>query len=128
MSSEQTYIPGTCNIGPNEIKRRRQAAYFGLILTIIVAVILLTTHVSHLVRLAIVIPAMIFATGLVQSSKKFCLAFGLAGIFNFGQLGSTNSVESAADRKADRRTALGILMQSFVIALLLTAIFELIPS
>jgi len=70
---------------------------------------------------------MVFAVGLVQSSKKFCLAFGLAGLFNFGDLGSLDKVSVKADRRADRKTALGILAQSFVIAFLITSIVVLLP-
>ena len=122
-----SYIPGTCNIGPKEIARRKQAAYLGLFLTLITAVALLVSHSSHLARTLLIIPAMVFAVGLVQSNRKFCLAFGLAGLFNFGDLGSSDKVASKADRQADRKTALGILAQSFVIAFLITSIVVLLP-
>jgi hypothetical protein len=127
MSVEQEYIPGICNIGPAEIARRKQAAYIGALLTIVTTIALLSTHSSHIVRLVALAPTMIFATGLVQSAKRFCLAFGLLGVFNFGTLGKTQSVEAKAARAADRKTAIGILLQSFVIAFLMTAIIELLP-
>ena len=122
MSSELTYIPGTCNIGPSEIKRRQSVAYLGAVLTIITTIALLAAHTSHLSHIAVFIPAMIFSVGLVQSTKKFCFAFGLIGVFNLGALGKVERVGSKEARAADRTMALVILFQSTVIAFLISAI------
>jgi len=63
----------------------------------------------------------------VQSRKKFCLAYGLAGTFNFGKLGQISKVQSSEDKKADRKTAVSILLQSVAVAALITAVFFLLP-
>lgn len=125
MSAE--YIPGSCNIGNGEIRRRQAVAIFGLFLTSFSAVTILATDQSRNSRLSIFVPALIFAIGFVQSRKKFCLAYGLAGTFNFGKLGQISKVQSTEDRKADRKTAVLILFQSAALAALITGVFFALP-
>ena len=125
MSSE--YIPGSCNIGTGEIRRRQAVALFGLFLTISSITTLLATDSNKSARLSIFIPAMIFSVGFIQSRSKFCLAYGLAGTFNFDRLGKISKVGSAADRMADRKTAVLILIKSVALAALITAVFFVIP-
>lgn len=125
MSAE--YIPGSCNIGNGEVRRRQAVAIFGLFLTTFSAVTILATDQSRNSRLSIFVPALIFAIGYVQSRKKFCLAYGLAGTFNFGKLGQISKVQSTEDRKADRKTAVLILFQSAALAALITAVFFAVP-
>ncbi|MEY4678006.1 MAG: hypothetical protein RI992_721, partial [Actinomycetota bacterium] len=121
------YIPGTCNIGNGEVRRRQAVAIFGLFLTSFSAITILATDQSRNSRLSIFVPALIFAIGFVQSRKKFCLAYGLAGTFNFGKLGQISKVQSTEDRKADRKTAVLILFQSAALAALITAVFFALP-
>ena len=125
MSS--AYVPGTCNIGQGEVKRRQAVAIFGLILMVISAAGIFATDQDSGARLSIFIPALIFSIGFVQSRKKFCLAYGLAGTFNFGKLGQISKVQSPEDKKADRKTAVFILFQSIALAGLITAIFFVLP-
>ncbi len=117
------YIPGTCNIGKGEIRRRQLVALIGLFLTITVGIGLFLNEDSNPPRFFIFIPALVFSIGLVQSRKKFCLAYGFAGTFNFGKLGSVSRVASAEARKADQRMALKILGQSILLALVITILF-----
>ena len=125
MSSE--YVPGSCNIGTGEIRRRQAVALFGLFLTIFSITTLLATDSNKSARLSIFIPAMIFSVGFIQSRSKFCLAYGLAGTFNFDRLGKISKVGSAADRTADRKTAVLILIKSVALAALITVVFFVIP-
>ena len=125
MSNE--YIAGACNIGKGEIRRRQFVALIGAAITTTTAITLFTTDQSKAARLSIFIPAMIFAIGFVQSRKKFCLAYGLAGTFNFGSLGDVKRVQSTEDRKADRKTALSILAQSAMLAVAITAVVFALP-
>jgi hypothetical protein len=125
VSSE--YIPGTCNIGKGEIRQRQVVALFGIFLTISSATALLATDQSRTSRISIFIPALVFSIGFVQSRSKFCLAYGLAGTFNFERLGKITKVQSAEDRKADRKTAIAILLKSAALAALITAVFFVLP-
>lgn len=125
MSSD--YVAGTCNIGKGEIRRRQAVALFGLFLMIASVTTLLTTDQNKSARLSIFIPAMIFAVGFIQSRKKFCLAYGFAGTFNFGKLGQISKVQSDQDKKADRKTAISIFAQSALLAAAITLIVFILP-
>ena len=121
------YIPGTCNIGKGEVRRRQLVAIFGLFLTTFSAATIIATDQSKNSRLSIFLPALIFSIGFVQSRRKFCLAYGLAGTFNFGKLGQISKVQSNEDRKSDRKTAVSILLQSAALAAFITAVFFVLP-
>jgi hypothetical protein len=121
------YIPGTCNIGKGEIRQRQIVALFGIFLTIFSATALLATDQARTSRLSLFVPALVFSIGFVQSRSKFCLAYGLAGTFNFERLGKITKVQSAEDRKADRKTAIVILLKSAALAAIITAVFFALP-
>ena len=125
MSSE--YVAGSCNIGKGEIRRRQTIALIGLFLIFFSASTILGTEQPRSVRLSIFLPAMIFSVGLIQARKKFCLAYGLAGTFNFGRLGSITKVQSEQDKKADRKTAINIFVQSALLAGAITLVFFALP-
>lgn len=127
MSADQ-YTAGVCNIGPSEIKRRQSVAVLGAILTIITAILLIANVKSHSARLVSFIPAMIFAVGWIQSRRKFCLAFGLMGTFNFGKAGNLSKVQSPDDKAADRNTALSILTQAIILAIAITGLIYFWPA
>jgi len=125
VSSE--YIAGSCNIGKGEIRRRQTVALVGLFLVFFSASTIIGTEQSRFARLSIFLPAMIFAVGFIQARKKFCLAYGFAGTFNFGKLGSISKVQSEVDKKADRKTAIKIFVQSALLAVAITAVFFALP-
>lgn len=122
-----TYVPGTCNLGKAEIRRRQFVALLGLIFTISSFVGLVAAGANQAARFSLFIPLLVFSIGFVQSRKRFCLAYGLMGTFNLGKLGDLSRVQSAEDRKADRKTALSILLQSAVLAAALTLVLVAIP-
>ena len=121
------YIPGTCNIGGDELRSRRIVAAVGLVLSLSALIIFIATDVSQSARLGIFIPLLVMSIGWVQSRKKFCLAYGFAGTFNFGKLGQLSRVSDPIARAADRRTALMIFAQSTLYAAVLTALVVALP-
>ena len=125
--STTDYIPGTCNIGRGEIRRRQIVALVGLALSVSSLVTLLSTNTPRGARLGLFVPLAIASIGWVQSRKKFCLAYGFMGTFNFGKLGQLSRVSDGANRAADRKTALSILIQATAYAAIATAIIYLLP-
>jgi hypothetical protein len=125
--SQQGYIPGSCNLGEGEISRRRMVAALGLFLSVSALVSFISTGASREARIAIFIPLLVMSIGWVQSRKKFCLAYGFAGTFNFGKMGELSRVSDPADRAADRKTALGILGKSALYAAALTLLVVALP-
>ncbi|ASY27436.1 hypothetical protein PHILAsVB114_01950 [Candidatus Planktophila limnetica] len=126
MSTAQ-YIPGSCNIGKGEIRQRQIVALIGLAISISSLIALISTSAPRGARLGIFIPLAVASIGWVQSRKKFCLAYGFMGTFNFGKLGQLSKVADSASRAADRKTALSILIQSGAYAVVGTAIIYLLP-
>jgi hypothetical protein len=121
------YIPGTCNIGKSEIRRRQSVAILGGIATILGTISIGNKYTSHAPRLWLFIPALVFSIGWIQSRKKFCLAYGYMGVFNFNSGRSTNKVISQEDLAADRATAFSILTQAIVLAFAITGLIYFLP-
>jgi hypothetical protein len=123
-----TYQAGVCNIGGAEVARRRQVAIFGGVIFLALALYSIIQNFSPIATLVLIAPASIFAIGFVQSRKRFCLAYGLMGTFNFQKLGSITKVEDKAALAADRKMAFQIIVQSMGLALILTSIIALVNS
>ena len=121
------YIPGSCNIGKGEIRRRQSVALVGLISSFFMLLAFSVTATPIQIRLLIFLPLLVASVGFVQSRSKFCLAYGFAGTFNIGKLGDIKRVASKEDRKADRVTALKILGKSFLLATVATAVVLVLP-
>jgi hypothetical protein len=126
MNSD-TYIAGSCNIGKGEIRRRQLVALIGLVLSVFTLVGFITAGTEPSLRLGIFIPLSVASIGWVQSRKKFCLAYGFMGTFNFGKLGQLSRVSDKESLAADRKTALTILAQSLSLSATLTLLIYLLP-
>ena len=121
-----TYIPGTCNLGKAEVRSRQVVALVGLVASLILATGLIASSAPQASGLTLFAPLMVFAVGFIQSRRKFCLAYGLAGTFNLGKLGQISKVANPEDKAADRKTALSILGQATALALGLTTAITLL--
>jgi len=124
---EFEYIPGSCNIGKGEVRRRQLVALVGLFFSISTLLAFNTVDAPAEIRLGIFFPLMVASVGFVQSRSKFCLAYGFAGTFNVGKMGDIKRVTSKEDRAADRKTALAILGKSLLLAALATAVVLVLP-
>ena len=123
----QEYVAGSCNIGKGEVRRRQVVALAGAVISVISLIGLIGTDATQSARLTLFFPLMVFAIGFIQSRKKFCLAYGFMGTFNFGKLGQISRVSDPIAKKADRKTAITILAQSVLLALGLTLATFLLP-
>jgi hypothetical protein len=113
-----TYIPGVCNIGPQEIQMRQRAGWLGVIATILIGALLFWLQSPGWTRLVLFFPAFIAASGFIQAQMHFCVAFASRGLFNMDKaVGVTESVEKAEFRKADQKKAVLIWTYSLLIAL-----------
>lgn len=111
------YRPGVCNIGPEEIARRRRAGHLGVIATLITLAALVAIDAPPLARLLVALPAAGAATGYLQAWLKFCAGFGSAGVFNFGPLGRTVKIEDAEARRRDRMRSMQIFLGALAIGI-----------
>lgn len=101
-----SYAAGACNIGPDEIARRRRGGLTVVLIAVAIAVVLLAIGAPAWTRLLVFPPLAAGLISLEQVRRRFCVGFAMAGIRNFGPLGTPDRVADAGDRAADRRAAL----------------------
>lgn len=113
--SENTYIPGVCNIGPSEINRRKSK------LKLAVALLLLSTIGYFMLALPAISFSIVacFATYMFilifQLRQKFCIVFGWKSIYNFNDLKSRKEkVNEEAWRALDKKQTLKIVFYSLL--------------
>lgn len=125
--SSSSYVAGSCNIGKGEVRRRQIVALIGLALSVLAFLGFIATSAPASARTSIFVPFAVMFIGWVQSRKKFCLAYGFMGTFNFGKLGDISRVADKASKAADRKTATKILAEALLYAAIATAIVAAIP-
>ena len=121
------YRAGACNIGPEEIARRRRGGLTGVGIAVAIGIGLVAIGAPSWTRV-LVFPFL--AGGLVsleQVRRRFCVGFAMAGLRNFGPLGEPDKVVDTAERAADRRAALVMTAYMSAIAAVITALFVLLP-
>lgn len=121
------YRAGACNIGPAEIARRRRAGYAGVAAAVVLGVALLVLDAPTTARLLVGIPLAGGAMGFLQARLRFCAGFGMAGVSNFGALGSVERVEDAEARRADRMKAFRISLAAAAIGGVGALAFAFLP-
>jgi hypothetical protein len=114
MTDTNNYIPGVCNIGNEEIRRRNQVGIAGLIITVILYSLFVYLDASKGVRFLIFIPALLSATGFLQARMRFCVYYGLAAMFNFDSLGKSSKVEDDEFIKKDKKKARQIIYSAVI--------------
>lgn len=117
-AQRQEYIPGVCNIGPEERMRRIRGGWAGLIVTLALECLFIIFRVGAHWQLILFLPAAVGATGFLQAAFHFCAAFGFSGVFNFtADVGKTVTVEQAEFRRKDRAKALQIVTYAILIGI-----------
>jgi len=122
------YVAGACNIGPWEVRRRRLSAIAAFGAAALLLAILVATDAPPLLRLALVLPLWGGSVAWLQARRRFCVAFAMAGLANFGDgEGSRRSVVDPAQRELDRRATAVLLRDAFLLAIVPTAIAVVLP-
>src|SRR4030067_3098319 len=118
INMDNKSVPGVCNIGDAEIRRRKRIGWTWLLTSLIILPVLLLPGVPHGWRLILAFTSMVSATGFLQARMHFCAYFAALGIFNFGDdFSKKESVEKAEFRQKDRRKALQIIAYSAMIGI-----------
>ena len=121
------YEPGACNIGPAEVHRRRGVGHVGLAAAVALLAGLVVLDAPTAMRLLVILPATLSASGYLQARLRFCANYGWRGIFNVGEIGDDGQVVDRAARAADRRLALRIGLGSLGIGLAAGMVALLFP-
>ncbi|HUG47181.1 MAG TPA: hypothetical protein VMP67_02090 [Candidatus Limnocylindria bacterium] len=122
-----SYRAGVCNIGRDEIARRRRAGHVGLALTLGGCVVLLGIGAPPLSRIVLALPAAVAASGYLQARLKFCAGFGSRGIFNFDTVGQSEQVVDEEARRRDRAKATQIGLASLAIGVAVGVVAVALP-
>lgn len=125
---EETYIPGTCNIGDKEIAHRKAPLKYSLIVCAVLIAFIQLAGLSKGWRLLLFIPASIVAITFQQCYFKFCVSFGLRGLYNFGEVGKLNTVEQANDAKKDRAKTWQMIGLAVLFGILTTVAYYFLPE
>jgi hypothetical protein len=111
------YVPGTCNIGPEEIALRRRAGHVGLAVTAALGAALVRSNLHPAWRLALALPAAGAASGYLQARQRFCANYGFRGLYNFDTRGHEQPVPLSDAQAEDRRRSIQIATSSAAIGL-----------
>lgn len=121
------YRPGVCNIGPEEISRRRRGAWIAGLATVVFYLGLLAIAAPDLVRFIIAVPAASAAVSWLQARERFCVAFGMTGVFNFGPVGELEQISDEAARRADRGRVASMVARGAAIGCVVGLLAVVIP-
>ncbi len=120
------YIPGVCNIGKVELSRRKNGVYLSLSLLVINVLILQLFPHGKEWNLTVFITVAYLAISYQQWYFKFCVKFGIKGVFNFGDMGKTFSVEQKEFYQKDRAKALKMIAIGVILGIMAALIYYFI--
>ncbi len=121
------YLPGSCNIGESEVRRRQFVTATSAIFSIAALIFLISEDLSRNTRLLIFFPLVAAVIGWQQTRRRFCLAYGLSGVFNFGATRDVSHIEDPLARAADRALVFKVVVQSAAVAGVLTLLVAIPP-
>jgi hypothetical protein len=127
MGQTDSYVPGTCNIGPEEIRARRRFGHASLVAMLLAAALLFHVGAAPVWRLLLFFPAMAGASGYLQASMKFCVGFGFRAAYNFGAVGGGTPVQDAEARKKDRQKSKSMTLAAALIGAAVALAAWLLP-
>ena len=125
--SAAVYQPGVCNIGPAEIRKRRMSGWVGLAIAVVFLVVAFAFGWAAPWRLLVAVPVFLAAEGFLQAAFHFCVGFATRGLYNFGELGSEETVQDAEFRRKDQRKGLLISALALAIAVVVALVALVIP-
>lgn len=127
MTAHRTFAGPRCNIGPDEIARRRRIAIVATAATILLAVWLVAVGAPRVDRLALWPVAAAAGVTWLQVFHRFCVRFGAFGVENFGHVGTEVPVDPAI-RAADRRQAARLILEGSFAGLVATLAVVVFPA
>ena len=126
--ADDQYVPGVCNIGAWEIRRRRRFAYLGFAVAVILFGVLVAVGAPAWTRLLVFLPLASGTFSWLQARRRFCAGFAVARVSNFadGEDGRRR-VEDEAAHRADISAVRRMTRDSILIALPIAILAALLP-
>ena len=120
------YLPGQCNLGTEEIRRRMNLGWLGVGLTLLVVLVLEILDVPRPYRIIVFPTIGVALSGFLQARHRFCYLYGWRGVFSIAGRKKFEKVTDNADLIRDRRTAIQIVVMMMLGSILLTAVYMVI--
>lgn len=122
------YVAGACNIGPWEIRRRRRAALAAFVGAAVLFAFLVAIGAPAWTRLVLLLPLWAGAIAWLQARRRFCVAYAMGGMANFGDGEATRqSVVDPEQRAADRHATVSLVRDALLLAIIPTVAAVLLP-
>ncbi|HQT44626.1 MAG TPA: hypothetical protein PLO51_01490 [Candidatus Micrarchaeota archaeon] len=121
------YVPGVCNIGKKETRKRYALAAIGLVVTAAFALVVNALALPKLYLLLAFIPLFLTFEGFYQGYFHFCAGFAARRIFDFsGSGGGRGNVADEEAHRQDMEKAKKIHLYTIITSAIITAIIYLI--
>ncbi len=121
------YVPGVCNIGKNEIRKRYVLGIAGFAIALLFAGLINFFSLQRWLLLFCFIPFTMASEGIYQGRFKFCAGFAAASMFDFsGSSDEKGRVTSDKAHAQDVQKAMKIHLYSLVTAALLALVLYIL--
>ena len=127
VQSNDEYIPGKCNLGLQEIQSRKRKALIGFLISTLTITGLQFFHFHPAWRFIVFFPLSYAILCSFQAQQKFCVAFGIKGIFNFEEMRKSTIIKNTENKKKDNIKAWQIIFKSFFLAFIIVTIYFFLP-
>jgi hypothetical protein len=126
--AEDRYVPGVCNIGTWEIRRRRRFAYLGFAAAVVMFVVLVAIGAPAWTRLLVFFPLAGAMVSWLQARRRFCAGFAVARISNFTDGdGGRQRIEDDEAHRADIAAVRRMVRDAVLVALPIAIVAALLP-
>jgi len=120
MDNNSKYIPGTCNIGKEEINKRKKLFIISLFAVIALTRLCFEYTDSFLIKTLLFLVSSTCCVIYMELRHKFCVTFGMFGFYNFNKLGKAEKVKDRSSLLKDRQKVLRVIVVSSFIGLVFT--------
>ena len=127
-AQEDGYVPGVCNIGTWEVRRRRAFAIVGFVAAAVLFAVLVAIDAPAWARLLVFLPLAGGVFSWLQARRRFCAAFAMAGVANFSDADDgRHAVQDSAARRADIAAVRRMTRDAVLIAAPIAIVAALLP-
>ena len=120
-----TYIPGQCNIGKVEVRRRIRNGFIGLSIAFLCLLVVEVFDLSRPFRW-LVFPGLFYGvSGFVQARMKFCYLYGWYGLVSMTGRKQLHRTEREFAGK-DRSKAIKMLLLILLVSLIFTVVYVIV--
>ena len=119
----ENYLPGRCNIGKGEIRKRFGLGLAGFVIALAIVYAIYLFGLTRLALLASFVFLILGFEGFYQGYFRFCAGFAAMGIYDFtGSGGSRQNVTDPSAHLEDMKKAKKIHIYSIVSSAVIVAI------